>query len=58
MEDESEHLVADIPQKAIIEHEGKVLMVMNSERHWQLPGGRLHTGEEPIEGLKREILRN
>ena len=55
MRDESEHLLADIPLKAIIEYEGKVLIVMNSERAWQLPGGRLNKGERPIDGLKREI---
>lgn len=49
------HLVADIPQKAIIEHNGKVLLVRNSEAHWQLPGGRLNEGESPLEGIVREI---
>lgn len=55
MEDEQSHLIADIPQKAIIEHNGKVLIVCSDEGKWQLPGGRLHVGEQPKEGLKREI---
>lgn len=49
------HLVADIPQKAIIEIGGKVLLVRNNESHWQLPGGRLNEGESPQEGIAREI---
>lgn len=52
---EDKHLVADVPQKAIIEHDGKVLLVRNTEAHWQLPGGRLNEGENPREGIIREI---
>lgn len=55
MENEQNHLIADIPEKAIIEHNGKILIVCNDEGKWQLPGGRLHIGEQPVEGLKREI---
>lgn len=52
---EEQHLIADIPQKAIIEHDGKVLIVQDDKGKWQLPGGRLNEGEEPRAGLRREI---
>ena len=55
MSTDSKHLIADIPQKAILEHDGKVLIVCDDKGKWQLPGGRLHEGEEPIECVKREI---
>lgn len=51
------HLIADIPQKAIIMNEkGEILIVQDKESGvWELPGGRLHEDEDPKEGLKREI---
>lgn len=52
---DEKHLIADIPQKAIIEQNGKVLLVRNAESQWQLPGGRLNEGESPSEGIIREI---
>ncbi|MBI3442991.1 MAG: NUDIX hydrolase [Candidatus Sungbacteria bacterium] len=53
--DHHKHFIGDIPQKAIIIHEGRVLIVQDDKGMWQLPGGRLHEGETPIEGLQREI---
>jgi ADP-ribose pyrophosphatase YjhB (NUDIX family) len=50
-----DHLIADIPQKAILEYEGKVLLVQDANGTWELPGGRLALGEAPADGLKREI---
>jgi 8-oxo-dGTP pyrophosphatase MutT (NUDIX family) len=45
-----------IAQKGIIAKEGRVLLVKGlGADKWDLPGGRLHKGEEPLEGLKREI---
>lgn len=49
--------------KAIIKKEGKVLFIKRSEKYkdqelddsWDIPGGRINFGEEPIEGLRREI---
>ncbi len=47
--------------KAIIEEEGEILLLKRSEKyehlknHWDIPGGRIKFGEEPEEGLKREI---
>ncbi|MEK7612527.1 MAG: NUDIX hydrolase [Patescibacteria group bacterium] len=53
---ESEHLVGDIGQKALIAHEGKVLMCFGPGHDgWSFPGGRLHKNEDPHEGLHREL---
>jgi 8-oxo-dGTP pyrophosphatase MutT (NUDIX family) len=52
------HLVADIPQKALIEHNGKVLIAFDAvEKVWELPGGRIEEGEEGdlASALKREV---
>jgi 8-oxo-dGTP pyrophosphatase MutT (NUDIX family) len=41
------HLLADIPQKALITHNGKVLVVFDAiAKIWELPGGRVEVGEE------------
>lgn len=51
-----EHVVAKIAQRAIIEKDGKVLIVRNpDDREWEIPGGRLNKNELPEEGLVREI---
>ncbi len=52
-----EHFVGKIAQKAIIEHEGKILITRDSRDDvtWELPGGRLNVGEEPALGLAREL---
>jgi ADP-ribose pyrophosphatase YjhB (NUDIX family) len=42
-----EHLIADIPCKAFIERDGKVLFVLEIDGVWSLPGGRMHKGEMP-----------
>lgn len=50
------HLIADIPCKAFIEQDGKVLFVLEVDNKWSLPGGRMNVGESiPQESLKREI---
>ncbi|MCC7570201.1 NUDIX domain-containing protein [Candidatus Micrarchaeota archaeon] len=47
--------------KALIVDKDKILLIKRkiSDAHcpgeWELPGGRLEPGEDPIEGLKREI---
>ena len=42
--------------KALIERDGKILLVENArDLKWQLPGGRMDTGESPEETLQREI---
>jgi|SRR3989344_3701390 len=53
---ENKHLIADIPQKAIIEHDGKVLLIKPiNKQKWEIPGGRLDEGESPVAGIQREI---
>jgi ADP-ribose pyrophosphatase YjhB (NUDIX family) len=51
----TQHFVSDITQKAILEHQGKVLITNGDGKWWELPGGRLHVNEKPIDGLKREM---
>jgi len=47
--------------KAIIERDNKVLLIKRSRIYgdlshsWDIPGGRINFGEDPIDGLKREI---
>ena len=48
--------------KAIIEKDGKILLIKRSGQYkdlsytWDIPGGRINFGEEPIDGLRREIV--
>lgn len=47
-----------VAQKAIIFKEDKVLLVRDPrdpEVIWELPGGRLNSGENPKQGLVREL---
>ena len=56
MTDEHKHFVGKIAQKALIEMNGKILICQGAgDSVWEFPGGRLHTDEEPIDGLKREL---
>lgn len=48
-----QHLIADIPVKALIVKDGKVLIT--KDRRWELPGGRMNVGETPTETLHREV---
>ena len=56
-----EKYLFSVPQKALIEQNGKILIVKRSEKtksypgHWDFPGGKLEHGEEPEEGLVREV---
>jgi mutator protein MutT len=47
------HLIADIPVKALIVKDGKILIT--KDRRWELPGGRINIGEDPEETLHREV---
>ena len=49
-----DHLVADIPVKALIEKNGHILIVFDGKM-WELPGGRLCVSEQPSEALSREM---
>jgi 8-oxo-dGTP pyrophosphatase MutT (NUDIX family) len=56
LDDHHKHYNGAVTQKAVIERDGKVLVVLPpSEAIWDLPGGRLHAGEAPLAGLRREI---
>ncbi len=47
--------------KALIVHKGNILLVKRQPNDpqkpgmWEFPGGRLNVGEDPFDGLKREV---
>jgi 8-oxo-dGTP diphosphatase len=52
----STHFLGKVTQKAIIVHDGKVLLARDvGDAIFDLPGGRLDLGEDPRLGLQREI---
>ena len=52
----AEKFVGMVALKAIIVHEGRVLLMQNAQdSKWQFPGGRMHVGEKPEEGVRREV---
>lgn len=51
-----DHLIADITCKALIQRDGKFLIVQESDEQWALPGGRMNVGEEPRVALEREVM--
>ena len=56
MEDAHKHFAGNIAQKAVIEKDGKILVCRGiGDSVWEFPGGRLHEGEAPVDGLVREI---
>ena len=45
-----------VAQKALIQRDGKVLISLDvTQSNWDIPGGRIHMGENPKEGLAREL---
>ncbi len=52
---EALHLAADIPQKALLVYDGKVLLTLDRKGLWEPPGGRIHIDEQPVDGLTREL---
>jgi len=56
-----EKYLFSVPQKALIEQNGKILIIKRSEKtkaypgYWDFPGGKLEHGEKPEEGLVREV---
>ncbi len=56
MENEAEHFVGKVTHKAVIEKGGNVLLAKGAgDEFWDIPGGRIHSGEKPEEALTREI---
>lgn len=53
----AQHFSGKVALKAVIEQEGKILLVrdVNDADIWEIPGGRLDENETPEEGLKREL---
>lgn len=51
------HFSGKVATKAIIVKDGKVLMARDSNDSdtWDLPGGRIHVGENIEDGVKREV---
>lgn len=52
------HFIGKVAQKAVIERDGRVLVIRDPRVEgiiWGLPGGRLNEGEDPKAGLAREI---
>ena len=51
-----------VPQKALIMDGEKILILKRAPDSstypgcWDLPGGRLENGENPVHGLKREVM--
>ncbi|MEJ2359090.1 MAG: NUDIX hydrolase [Deinococcales bacterium] len=41
--------------KAVILRDGHVILLRNERGEWELPGGKLELGEDPIECVTREV---
>lgn len=41
--------------KGVLVHDGRVLLLKNERDEWELPGGKLELGEQPVDCLAREI---
>jgi 8-oxo-dGTP pyrophosphatase MutT (NUDIX family) len=52
--DGSAHLFP-VSIKGVVAIDGKVVLLKNERDEWELPGGKLETGEVPIECVLREI---
>jgi 8-oxo-dGTP diphosphatase len=54
-------MIQQIGVKAIIQKDNKILLMKRSKKYehledaWDIPGGRINFGEEPLDGLQREI---
>ncbi len=56
MESIAHHFVGKVAQKAVVVRDGKVLLSLGKgDKNYDLPGGRLHAGEDPKVGLMREL---
>lgn len=56
-EDPNALLVGHVGQKVVLMKDGKVLMCRGYDfsTRWDFPGGRIHSEEQPREGLIREV---
>lgn len=54
---ESKHFLGKVSLRAIVVHEGKVLIArdIGDAATWEIPGGRLHEGETLEAGIQREL---
>jgi 8-oxo-dGTP pyrophosphatase MutT (NUDIX family) len=41
--------------KGVVIRDGRVLLLRNERDEWELPGGKLELGEEPVDCVAREI---
>jgi len=41
--------------KAVVRHQGKVILLKNERDEWELPGGRLEKDETPEQAVTREL---
>ena len=54
MSDQSEHIVAVV---AIVQNTAREILLINStKRGWELPGGKVDSGENLIQALERELF--
>lgn len=42
--------------KAVVEVDGRVILLKNERDEWELPGGKLEAGESPKDCVEREIF--
>jgi 8-oxo-dGTP pyrophosphatase MutT (NUDIX family) len=42
--------------KAVVKVDGRIVLLRNERDEWELPGGKLETGETPRECVEREIF--
>jgi 8-oxo-dGTP pyrophosphatase MutT (NUDIX family) len=42
--------------KAVLEVDGAIVLLRNDRDEWELPGGKLEAGEDPVRCLERELF--
>ena len=47
--------IQKVTAKAILERDGKILLVKEPDGRWEFPGGKIEFGDTPEETLKREL---
>ena len=52
----TQHQIFEVGVKALIVHEGQLLLLKRRDYHvWEMPGGRINTGETVTQALQREL---